>query len=31
LILGTIKENMKFANQGATDEDIDIALNKANA
>ena len=29
--MGTIKENMKFANMNATDKDIEIALNKANA
>ena len=31
LILGTIKENMLFANQNSSDEDIKEALNKANA
>lgn len=31
LILGTIKENMLFANQNSSDEEIKEALNKANA
>ena len=31
LILGTIKENMLFANQNSSDEKIKEALNKANA
>ena len=31
LILGTIRENMLFANKHATEEDIKVALKKANA
>lgn len=31
LIIGSIRENMLFGNRDATDEDIRIALNRANA
>ena len=31
LIIGTIRENLLFGNKDATDEQLNLALNKANA
>ena len=31
LIIGSIRDNLLFGNRDATDEDIGIALNRANA